>query len=172
MQIKLIETFAHVVRRFLVASAMGLWLGGFTFYGAVVIKVGEAVLGSHRPVGFITQEVSHWLNLIGAVALSLLLWNIAAEWAAVGPWRRFGLAATWIIMAVSLAALVVIHRFLDGVLDVETQKILNYKQFLWLHRIYLAISTAQWAAGLLHACLLLLPSRWPTPEVATVGRQP
>ncbi|HEV3415682.1 MAG TPA: hypothetical protein VG056_02670 [Pirellulales bacterium] len=165
----LIEYFGPVVRRFLVASGLGLWLGGFTFYGAVVIKVGEAVLGSHRPVGFITQEVSHWLNLIGAVAVALLLWNIAAEWAAVGPWRRFGLAATWIIMVAGLAALVVIHRFLDGVLEVETQEILNYKQFIWLHRFYLAISTIQWAAGLLHAWLLLLPSSPALEKVAISG---
>src|SRR5438128_2634153 len=44
------------LRRFLAACGLAVWLGGFTFYGAVVIPMGEQVLGSHRPVGFITQQ--------------------------------------------------------------------------------------------------------------------
>jgi len=131
------------IRRFLVALGLGLWLGGFTFYSAVVIHVGADVLGDHRPVGFITQEVSNWLNLIGSIVLALLLWNMAATWPAATRWRRAGLAVTWLGMSIGLAALVVLHRSLDAVLNADSREIINYHQFLWLHRFYLAISTGQ-----------------------------
>jgi len=149
------------LRRFLAACGLAVWLGGFTFYGAVVIPMGEKVLGSHRPVGFITQQVSEWLNLIGVVALVLLLANLAAEWRGLNGWRKFVLAGTWLIMALGLVALFALHPALDAVLERESQEIVNYHHFLWLHRAYLAISTAQWAAGLLHVWCLLLPSPSP-----------
>lgn len=149
------------IRRFLVATALGLWLGGFTFYSAVVIHVGTDVLGDHRPVGFITQRVSDWLNLIGAIALLLALWNMAANWPTAARWKRALLALSWLVMAIALAALVVLHCSLDGALNVDSQEIVNYKEFLWLHRAYLAISTAQWGAGLLHVFCLLFPSSEP-----------
>ncbi len=155
---KPLARFVITLRRFLAACGLAVWLGGFTFYGAVVIPMGEQVLGSHRPVGFITQQVSEWLNLIGVVALVLLLANMAAEWRGLSGWRKLGLAATWLIMAVGLAALFALHPSLDAVLQRESQEIVNYDRFLLLHRYYLAISTLQWSAGLLHAWCLLLPS--------------
>jgi hypothetical protein len=151
---KLIET----IRRFLVASALGLWLGGFTFYSAVVILVGTDVLGDHRQVGFITQRVSNWLNLIGAIALMLALWNMVAIWPTSARWKRSLLALAWLAMAISLAALLPLHRSLDGVLNADSQEIASYEEFLWLHRAYLAISTAQWGAGLVHVLCLVVPS--------------
>lgn len=159
----LLSRYADPMRRFVVATTTGLWLGGFTFYGAVVIHVGAEVLGDHRPVGFITQEVSRWLNVACAVALAALLWNLAADWAALPPLRRFGLATTWAAMAAALVALVVLHPILDRHLDRESQEIVEYNQFLWLHRAYLAVSTAQWGAGLCHVWCLLLP-RWARPN--------
>ncbi|HEY2148979.1 MAG TPA: hypothetical protein VGH32_13650 [Pirellulales bacterium] len=149
------------LRRFLVAAALGLWLGGFTFYSAVVIHVGTDVLGDHRQVGFISERVSNWLNLIGAVALVLALWNMVAIWRTAARWRQAILGATWLVMTISLAALVVLHRSLDGVLNTDSQEIVNYDEFLWLHGAYLAVSTVQWGAGLLHVFCLVFPSRAP-----------
>ncbi len=156
--------FVTAIRRFLVAAALGLWLGGFTFYSAVVIHVGTDVLGDHRQVGFITQRVSNWLNLIGAVALVLAFWNMAAIWRMAARGTRAVLGATWLVMAISLAALVVLHRSLDGVLNTNLQEIVNYDEFLWLHGAYLAVSTVQWGAGLLHVFCLVFPSRVPTAD--------
>src|SRR5438105_223696 len=106
-----LRRYCSTARRFLVATSTGLWLGGFTFYGAVVIHVGAEVLGDHRPVGFITQEVSQWLNVAGAVALAALLWNMAADWGLQPRLRKLALAATWTAMAAGLLALVVIHAY-------------------------------------------------------------
>ena len=150
------------LRRFLAACGLAVWLGGFTFYGAVVIPMGEQVLGSHRPVGFITQQVSEWLNLIGVVALVFLVANLADEWRGLSGWRKLGLAGTWLIMALGLVTLFALHPSLDAVLERESQEIVNYERFIWLHRSYLAISTLQWAAGLLHAWCLLLPALSPS----------
>src|SRR5579864_5258627 len=143
------SSFGTALRRFLVAATLGLWLGGFTFYSAVVIHVGTDVLGDHRQVGFITQKVSNWLNLIGAVTLVLAFWNMAAIRRVAARGKRAVLGATWLVMAISLAALVVLHRSLDGVLNANSQEIVNYDEFLWLHGAYLAVSTVQWGAGLL-----------------------
>ncbi len=156
---ELLAAYATPLRRFIVATTTGLWLGGFTFYSAVVIHVGAELLGDHRPVGFITQEVTHWLNMAGGVALASLLWNLLATAQGQPRLRRWTVWATWGTMAAALAALVGLHVMIDGYLDRDSQTILDYHKFLWLHRAYLAIATAQWSAGLLHVWCLLLPRR-------------
>jgi hypothetical protein len=153
-----VNDYGSAVRRFLVATVTGLWLGGFTFYAAVVIKVGEEVLGSHRPIGFVTQEVSRWLNAIGIVAVVLLLWNMVAVWTTSSRWTKFGLAFTWTVMMTGLVCLFAIHPMLDGTLSSNGQEILDYNRFIGLHRAYLTVSTAQWCAGLLHVWCLVGPS--------------
>jgi hypothetical protein len=156
------QIYAVGLRRFLVASGLGLWLGGFTFYSAVVIHIAAEILGDHRPVGFITQDVSNWLNLIGAVVLAILLWNMAAIWPTATRWCRTGLTVTWLSMAIGLGALVVVHHALDAVLNADSQEIVDYRRFIWLHRFYLAISTGQWGAGLLHVWCLVVPAADPS----------
>jgi len=45
---------APVLRRFVVLCALGLWLGGLTFYALRVIRAAHQVVGSHLKVGFPT----------------------------------------------------------------------------------------------------------------------
>ena len=48
------------------------------FYGGVVVPVGGRILGSETEQGFITQAVTNYLNLAGAVCLAMWLehlWN-------------------------------------------------------------------------------------------------
>ena len=66
---------ASVVRRFVALLAFAAWLGGFTFYAAVVVPAGTEVLGGAVAQGFITQAVTLHLNLLGVGALAALLWN-------------------------------------------------------------------------------------------------
>ncbi len=120
------QLYAVGLRRFLVASGLGLWLGGFTFYSAVVIHVGAEILGDHRPVGFITQEVSNWLNLIGAIVLAILLWNMAAIWPAATRCRQTGLIVTWLSMAIGMVALVVLHHALDAPVPLAAPLVSRY----------------------------------------------
>ena len=39
-----------------------------------MVEVGADVLGSHRTQGFVTQSVTYYLNVAGAVALGVLVW--------------------------------------------------------------------------------------------------
>ena len=41
---------------------LSIWWGAFTFYAGIVIHVGMKVLGSHTEMGFITQEVTNYIN--------------------------------------------------------------------------------------------------------------
>jgi hypothetical protein len=137
------------IRRFLFIAAVAFWLGGFTFYTSVVIPVGTRTLGSVRQ-GFITQQVTGWLNLAGAVALPLIFWNMAAVWGARSRPLRFALVATWVIMALVEVELFALHPAMDRLLDIRAKHVLDYGRFDHLHYIYLMSSTFQWAAGLIH----------------------
>lgn len=146
------------VRRFLFTAAVAFWLGGFTFYGAIVIPAGMKVLGGHLRQGFITQQVTQSLNLAGAVALPIMLWNTIAIWPARSWLARLLLATTWVVMTLVQTGLFVLHPYLDRLLDLHARTILDYDRFDELHRIYLMGATVQWGAGMIHVwCALAAP---------------
>jgi hypothetical protein len=140
------------LRRFAVLIALMFWQGGFTFYAAVVVPVGQEELGSHESQGFITRRVTNYLNLAGAIALVPLAWDMAAV-RDPSTWRRWGRWLTWGGMLLLLAALVWLHAHLEAFLDLEIREVIDHKQFRPAHRWYLWLSTLQWSCGLV---LLLL----------------
>ena len=111
------------------------------FYSSVVITVGAQVLGSELEQGFVTQAVSNYLSLAGAVCLTI--WGIVL-WRERTAWLGWTL---WLILVVSLAALAILHGHLDQRLEFEPHAVTGHG-FYSLHRAYLAISTAQWLASL------------------------
>jgi len=141
-----------VGRRLLVLTALFFWTGGFTFYAAVVVPVGAEVLGSHREQGFVTQQVTNYLNLSGAAALPLLAWDAAAS---RDPSRRRRRARwlAWLGMALTLAALVYLHPRLDALLADADSPVFDETAFRPLHRAYLWTCTAQWGCAVLYAAL-------------------
>lgn len=143
-----------IFRRFLVFSALIFWQGGFTFYSAVVVPVGQEVLGSHREQGFVTRRVTNYLNLAGAIALLLLAWDTGSSGSRGRWWRRVRWGA-WGGMAVALAVLVWLHLGLDALLDPETFRILDRRAFRAAHQRYLLTSTFQWGCAVLYAALTL-----------------
>jgi hypothetical protein len=142
--------FVGSVRRFLFIAAVAFWLGGFTFYAGVVIHVGARALGSHMKQGFITQRVTDWLNIAGAAALPIMLWNLAAIWRVRGRVFRFALAASWGIMLLVQVELFALHPFMDRLLDARARGVFDYDRFESLHFAYITSSTVQWTAGLIH----------------------
>lgn len=132
-----------------------MWMGGFTFYAEIVIPTASHVLGSHRQVGFITQQVTHWLNLIGLVALAVFLWNLLAEWRHQPARRRLCLAIAWGTMLLSHLGLVAAHPFIDRLLDAQTRAISDFDRFETLHTVYLGFATVQWFAALFYLWLSL-----------------
>ena len=147
--------YGAAARRFVVILALGFWLGGFTFYSGVVIHTGHRVFGSARETGFLTRQVTGWLNWIGVVALVVLFWNALASRRSPGRRERIALWTTWGFMAAVQVALFILHPVLDRMLVVETHHILDRARFYGVHRHYMNLSTAQWAAGLLHLWLVL-----------------
>src|SRR5213082_1434097 len=117
-----------VLRRLVVLAALMFWQGGFTFYAAVVVPVGQSVLGSHRRQGMITRVVTDYLNLTGAVALVPLAWDAAAGG------RRRGRWLTWAVMAVAQVALVGLHGHLNDLLDPDRAVLLDVTAFRAGHR--------------------------------------
>src|SRR5438876_5279219 len=113
-----------LVRRFLVLAALMFWQGGFTFYAAVVVPVGQEELGSHLQQGFITRQVTNYLNLSGAIALLVLAWDVAAANDPSRP-RRTARWATWTGMVLILFALAWLHQHLDQLLNVDLRELAN-----------------------------------------------
>src|SRR5262245_27277418 len=99
----------RVIRLYLALAAWALWMGGFAFYFGVVVPTGGKVIGGSEQ-GFVTQQVTYWLNLIGLAALAILLWNVAAC-------RDSLLLGTWALLAVLHVALFAMHWQLDGMID-------------------------------------------------------
>lgn len=145
------------LRRFLAIVALMFWQGGFTFYAAVVVPIGQKVLGSHLEQGLITREVTWHLNIAGACALAIL----AIELQGLGYPRQLQLKcrwALWLAMGLVLLILVVTHPMLDTMIDIDAHAISDRKQFRTLHRIYLWISTLEWFLG--GAYLWMMLSSW------------
>lgn len=133
-------------RRFFVLAALGFWQGGFAFYAAVVVPMGEQVLSSPIEQGFVTRRVTNYLNLAGGVALALLLWEIAAE-----KNRRQLRSVAWAAMAATLCVQFGLHPWLDRFLDAEAMYVLDHDRFYVAHQLYLIASALQW-----FACLVVL----------------
>lgn len=134
---------ATALRRLLMLAALGFWQGGFTFYATVVVPLGEQVLGSSVEQGFVTRRVTNYLNLAGAAALPLLLWDMAVTE------RKSRLrAVAWLVMALALGALAWLHPRLDHFLDAKTMDVLDHDRFYAVHEVYLTICALQWAGAL------------------------
>jgi hypothetical protein len=147
-----------VVRRLLVVAAVMFWQGGFTFYGAVVVPVGTAVLGSHFEQGLITRTVTNYLNLAGVVALVVWSWDIVRTRDRSVRLRLLRWTL-WGALVLTLAVLAWLHPRLDELIDLDSSQILDRPHFRGLHSGYLDISTLQWAVSLALTVATLLAWR-------------
>lgn len=128
--------------RFLYQLAFAIWLGGFTFYSAVVIPVLHEELGRFD-TGLVTQQVTRALNTTGCVAVFLGWMAAWAERSNECRWIsrvRLGLLAATTIL---LLALLSLHPIMDARLASG-----SLRGFYPLHRIYLNLSTSQWVVNL------------------------
>ncbi len=142
-----------LVLRFLCLLSLSVWVGGFTFYSAVVIPVLHDSVGS-LDTGFVTQRVTDYLNAAGGVTVVLwwlLVWADRPSGLARARRARLGLVAATTVILLGLIGL---HRVMDGRLESG-----SLRGFYPLHRIYLVGSTVQWFAnlGLMAVVLTLGP---------------
>lgn len=136
-----------LARRFLLVFALMFWQGGFLFYTGIVVPIGGAVLGSHTQQGFVTQAVTHRLNLAGGVALGLWACDILFSGRAM-PRTRWLAWLLWLLLAGLLVCLVSLHVRLDAMLDIAAQEVRDPTRYRPWHRIYLWLSTVQWGLAL------------------------
>jgi hypothetical protein len=158
------------LRRYLALAALFFWQGGFTFYAAVVVPVGQEEFG-HLKQGFITRRVTFYLNLSGIAALLLLAGDLLAS-CDPSLRRRLARGGLWLVMLLILVGLFFLHPQLDQLLVRKGFLNTDPEAFRPLHRLYLWISTAQWAAALLYLALTLRAWRAEDrgPERATQAR--
>jgi hypothetical protein len=143
-----------LLRRFLVLAALMFWQGGFTFYAAVVVPVGQQVLPTPMDQARVTRQVTNYLNLAGGVSLLLLAWDAAVS-GDPSRRRRWLRWLAWASMVLALGLLVWLHVYLDEWLDAAAAAARDPHTFRILHRCYLWISTMQWAGGVVYALLAL-----------------
>lgn len=131
-----------------------LWLGGLTFYSAVVVPIGAQITDATTQ-GFVTQRVTLWLNVLGAAYLVV---NARDAWRAPRRSRQI----LWFTLAASLLALVILHPLLGRMLDPATRSLVAVDDFYAWHRAYLIVTTVQWGAGVGH----VWGSRFRQPDAA------
>ncbi len=151
------------VLRLLALWSMVFWLGGFTFYAAVVIPVLHDQLGSPLETGLVTRRVTDVLNAAGFVTIVLAwtLFRMEPERPSVRSARRRWSGAALAATTVCLLCLVLLHRVLDQMLDGG-----GLSGFYRLHRVYLWLSTIQWLAN------LILLTGWARAWRGGTGNQP
>ncbi len=140
-------------RRFLVLVGLMFWVGGFTFYAAVVVPVGQKVLTPVKQ-SFVTQVVTNYLNLSGAIVLAVFAAEVMLTRdpsAARRRWRWF----CWLLMTIALVGLGWLHLRLDLLMNAENQEVLDRSALRPVHRIYLWVSTIQWAVSVAFTLLSL-----------------
>ncbi|MCU0708738.1 MAG: hypothetical protein MUF23_10630, partial [Pirellula sp.] len=136
----------RVLLLYLVVVSWAFWMGGFSFYFGVVIRVGGEIVGDSSQ-GFITQGVTLWLNRIGLIALGVFLCQV---WVSKNRW----LALLWAAMAIEQGILMTLHRMLDRMLDGPNQAILDAARFPVWHEWYEFNSAIQWLAAMVFIGIL------------------
>jgi hypothetical protein len=118
--------------------SLSIWWGVFTFYAGVVVPVGMDVLDSHSQMGFVTQEVTKYLNFVSLILFIIYAYSLRnkefSEDILIEQIISFSLIGFQLL-------LFVIHFFLTDLLDFNNHVVLNKEKFYVFHRVYLIIET-------------------------------
>ena len=141
------------LRRFLLILTFAVWQGGFVFYAGVVVPTGTELHG-HFGQGRVTQRVTNALNLLGLLAHAAYLWELLAA-----PGRKRLNWVLWGISLMMLGGLAAVHPVMDSLIGPTGVE----GDFPNWHKLYLWLSTAQWAVAvvLLWRAVKTAPARTP-----------
>jgi hypothetical protein len=120
---------------------LSIWWGAFTFYAGVVVPVGMRVLGSHTEMGFITQQVTNYLNIFSLIVFLIYAYLLKNEEVKKGNLVE---EITVISLIGFQLLLFLIHSNQTDLLDFTHHKVLDKNNFYLLHRIYLIVETLIW----------------------------
>lgn len=136
------------VLTYLLLVAFAFWMGGFSLYFGVVVRIGDGLIGGTEQ-GFITRQVSWWLNIAGLVTLGLMAVHLYFV-------RTWVLVLSLLGIAVTHGVLMFRHQQLEGLLDPDSMSVLDPQQFAVLHENYEFLSGCQWLAAMIYLGGLLL----------------
>ena len=135
--------FSLRVLRGLAVLVCAVWWGGLTFYAVVVVPLGTDLFGSVEQ-GFLTQQVTVRLNVLGTLTAAVLV----AE--AVRSTSRRKRLLTVSLFIVLQASLWIMHARLSRLMNSSTLSVADDAGFYDEHRIYLCLTTVQWLIALWH----------------------
>ena len=142
------QIFQWVVR-YLAMASFAFWQGGFVFYAGVVVPLGSAMWGD-RTQGFLTRQVTPWMNVAGLVACGMFFLD-SLVWT---RFRRFRMGLA-LVMGAAVLYLVWLHPQLNSLMVPESETILDRRAFRTLHKIYLWLCTVVWMVSLVWLGLTL-----------------
>jgi hypothetical protein len=142
--------------RTLLLASFAIWFGGFGFYASIVVPIGTEVLGSSLNQGMITRQVTVWINVFSGIALAMMFLESCFSWKRLSKELRSTQLALCLLMGVALLVLVYLHPMLDSMIDVPEVEVTDEARFYPLHRVYLWVSTIQWAAAWVWLLVLMM----------------
>lgn len=131
-----------LILRLLAVLALSFWVGGFTFYGGIVIPLMHEQFAT-TAVGQVTARATDALNVIGGVTIVLWWLWVWFDRSTQRSWLRYGRVVCLTVTTVLLLAQVVLHTVMDR--QLASSALLD---FYPLHRAYLLLSTLQWLMNL------------------------
>jgi hypothetical protein len=132
---------------YLLVVAFAFWMGGFSFYFGVVVRIGDQLIGGTEQ-GFITRQISWWLNIAGLVTIVLMSIHLRFQ-------RSWVLILSFAAITGTHALLIFRHYQLESLLDPEAMSILDRQRFEALHENYEFLSGCQWLAAMIYLAGLL-----------------
>jgi len=143
--------------RFLLLTTFAVFWGGLTLYEGIVVRIVHDVLPDPMDGGMITQRVTWWLQLLGAITVALMLWNACiVGWESRGYGATLGVCA--IVLGAAIAGLFFVHSQLDAVIDIEAAEITGRAAFKLNHRRYNQLTTVEWLTSI--AYLAVTVAAW------------
>jgi hypothetical protein len=109
-----------------------------------------------RDTGFITQQVTRRLNLIGAGVLLICVGLLPSGWRKQPLRLRRCLATALAIMLMAQVGLFIVHHLMDYYLEAQGHKLHHHEQFMKMHTVYLVLATVQWSAALAQIWVMLM----------------
>jgi hypothetical protein len=140
----------------LAVLAWALWMGGFTFFTSVSLRIGHQIFDDSSEFGFVTRGVTDRLNSIGLLAIILLAAYLASHWQWLSRRVRVLLGTSWLVLAITLGLMFLQHNEIDTYLDFQQRVVTDHESFNVIHSRYKLVSTIQWIAAVVHLAVMLV----------------
>lgn len=132
----------RLVLTYLLFVSFAFWMGGFSLYFGVVVRIGDQVIGGTEQ-GFITRQISWWLNIAGLVTIGLMSAHLFFH-------RSWILVLSLMAIALTHGFLMYRHHQLESLLEPESMTVLDPPRFALLHENYEFLSGCQWLAAMIY----------------------